>query len=303
MSTIAFCPSRICPALAAMIAAAVCSSVGAIVVPLEHRDGWRTAWPRESFGARFPHVYTAYLDAERGGTSTRALPPPLSAPTLERPDLIILVGELEEPLASSPPLFTYDFPGNPGSGLAADQTNPQPANASFSDFTRTGVSFNNSTGNFGSAGWAQTSTIDLSEFNSFSITTAGGFDLTLTHLTFDAFRSSTGPASGQISLFLNGSTTPYATFSYSPTTTNSNYLFDFPDITAEQGIDTVSFNFYGWNAANNGGTLAFDNVTTFGAVTPVPELNPTVCAVGACLLTAGAIMLKRRRSKSQRNNA
>jgi hypothetical protein len=52
-------------------------------------------------------------------------------------------------------LYLYDFPGDPGSGLAADQTNPQPTGATFGDFTRNNVGVVSGSNNeFGSNNWS-----------------------------------------------------------------------------------------------------------------------------------------------------
>src|SRR3954469_11920380 len=80
-------------------------------------------------------------------------------------------------------VYTYDFPGNPGSGLAANQTNGQPWLGTFSDFTRTagltqmpGAPANST---FGTESWNLTGSIDTTQYEGFSITAGSGIHLNL----------------------------------------------------------------------------------------------------------------------------
>ncbi len=68
-------------------------------------------------------------------------------------------------------IYLYDFPGVPGSGLAANQTNGQPAGATFSDFTRTadltqmpGTPANDA---YGTENWNQTGSINTAQYRRF----------------------------------------------------------------------------------------------------------------------------------------
>src|ERR1043166_2337495 len=115
-------------------------------------------------------------------------------------------------------IYLYDFPGNPGSGLAVDQTNPQPANATFGDFTRNTVQSVSGANTFGSDHWSLNPALDSTVFESFSITAGGGFHLNLSSLDFTLQRSATGPQNMEVALFLNGSATAYATYDFSTTT-------------------------------------------------------------------------------------
>ena len=169
-------------------------------------------------------------------------------------------------------IYLYDFPGNPGSGLAADQTNPQPSGATFSDFTRNNVGVvGSSTDEFGSNNWSQGGSLDSTVFESFSITADNGFHLNLSSLTFSAYRSATGPPNMEIALFLDGSTSAYATFDFSPTTSKTAYSFNFTPLTDNDNVTTATFKFFGWNATGAGGQLYLDDVATNGTISSVPE--------------------------------
>jgi hypothetical protein len=198
-------------------------------------------------------------------------------------------------------IFLYDFPGD--SGLAADQTNPQPANATFSDFTRNNVDPVPSGGgdSFGSNNWSLGGSIDLNVFESFTITADLGFVLSLDSLTFTARRSATGPQNMEVALFLNGSMTAYATYDFSPTTSTVAYAFNFTPITDADNVTSATFKFYGWNAGGSGGQLYLDDVGTYGAVT-VPEADtiwPIALIVSCVLLSNKQRAIVRFRSNQR----
>src|SRR5207253_426891 len=107
--------------------------------------------------------------------------------------------------------------------------------ATFSDFTRAGgltqmpgAPANNT---FGSESWNLTGSINTTQYEGFSITADPGKHLNLTSLTFDLQLKPSGPANFEVGLFLNGSSTAYATLDLSPTTTLTAYTFDFTDLT------------------------------------------------------------------------
>src|SRR5690348_13346859 len=116
-------------------------------------------------------------------------------------------------------IYTYDFPGpGPNNGLAANQTNGQPSNATLSDYTRNGGL--TGTGNsdvFGSRNWPTSATLDPTVFTAFTITANPGFVLSLSQLTFDSLKNgAAAPMLAEVDLFLNGSATAYASFAWTP---------------------------------------------------------------------------------------
>ncbi len=188
-------------------------------------------------------------------------------------------------------IYTYDFPGNPGSGLAANQTNGQPFLGTFSDFTRTGgltqmpgAPANNT---YGTESWNLTGSIDTSQYEGFSITAAAGCHLNLSSLSFDLQLKPSGPANFEVGLFLNGSSTAFATLDLAPTSTLTTYTFDFTDLTDADNVSSAAFRFFGWNAAASGGGIVLDNVITNGVI--LPEANPVYFAGLPVLLALGSL--------------
>ena len=193
--------------------------------------------------------------------------------------------------ATQAALYTYDFPGSPGSGLATDQTNSQPSGATFSDFTRNGgLTGSGASDVFGSKNWSPNAALDPTVFTGFTITAAPGMVLSLSQLTFDSLKNGAQTVNAEVDLFLNGSATAYASFAWTPQNAPmTSYVFDFADVNAADNVTTATFKFFVWNA-NTTNEVQFDNVATFGAAS-VPEAGNfgPVAAV-----TAGAVLLRRR---------
>jgi hypothetical protein len=186
------------------------------------------------------------------------------------------------------------------SGLASNQTNGQPSNATFSDFTRTNLNGSGGPPQFASTGWNLNSSIDPTQFEGFSITAAGGFHLNLSSLTFDAVLGSpTGPQNMEVALFLNGSAIAYATFDFSPTSTLTSYSFNFTPLTDANNATSATFKFYGWNAVGPAGELDLDNVATFGAISNLPEPSSML----PVLLLLGCVFAVRKRRTFARSTA
>ena len=199
-------------------------------------------------------------------------------------------------------IFTYDFPGNPGTGVAGSQSGgpPTPNWETFSDFTRTGgltvMPGAPSNNTFGTETWNLTGSIDTTQYEGFSITAGAGVHLNLTSLSFDLQLKPSGPVNFEVGLFLNGSSTAYATLDLTPTSTLTTYNFDFTDLTDADNVTLAEFKFFGWNAAATGGGIVLDNVITNGAI--VPEASSGWSALLPISLSAyslGQAVLRQRR--------
>ncbi len=196
-------------------------------------------------------------------------------------------------------LYTYDFPGSPGSGLASAQTNPQPPKATFSDFTRAAslAATTSASGNnvFSSNGWGTGAAFDPAQYVGYSIAAATGFVLNLTSIDFLAGRSATGPTSARASLFLNGVATPYASLDFTPATSLGAFTLNFPALTSASNVSSAEIRFYGWSGG--GGRLDFDDVATNGAtaVATVPEASAIVPVLLLLAAITGAEVRRHRR--------
>jgi hypothetical protein len=199
--------------------------------------------------------------------------------------------ELLNPASSRASLvYIYDFPGTPGSGLAVDQTNPQLGHSTFGDWSRVNVSQVGTTDVFDSNFWNTTAVFDSTQYASFSITADPGYHLNLELLTFDQSRTSGGPTKGLVEMFLNGSSTPYASFNYNPSSSVQNKTFNFTPTTDADNVTSVEYRFYGWNGGTPDASLIFDNVAV--TVSIVPEVSPfwpVTLLLGCVLLSRNAL--------------
>jgi len=190
-------------------------------------------------------------------------------------------------VASSHASFVYDFPGTPGSLVAANQTvPPQDGHATFSDWTR--VNLGNGVGTsdvLDSNFWNTTAIFDPTQYESFTITADAGYHLDLQLLTFDQTRIAGGPTKGRISMFLNGSVVAYDTFDYNPTASWQNKTDAFVPTVDADNVTLVEFQFYGWNGGTADASLLIDNVTITVAIVPEPAIGALVdCFVGLAVL-------------------
>jgi hypothetical protein len=201
-------------------------------------------------------------------------------------------------------IYTYDFPGNPGSGLASDQTNGQPTNATMSDFTRNGgLTGTGASDVFGSKNWPTGGSLDPNVFTGFTITVNPGFFLNLSQLTFDSLKNGAGTLTGEVDLFLNGSTTAYATFGWTPQNAPmTSYVFNFTPVTTADSVTTATFKFFVWNANDATNEVQFDNVAIYGGI-DVPEaasFGPAALLLGCAISMQG---LYRRRTGQRTPNS
>jgi hypothetical protein len=175
--------------------------------------------------------------------------------------------------ANAQSLFTYDFPGNPGSGLVTAQTdfiNNVQAAPLFSDFTRVGPLTAAPGTMFQTTGFPSAVVPDLSQYLSFTVSGALGNNITLTQLVFDLGRDAVGPQGLIVSLFVNGGLVAFQPFSVAVGPVSSTW--NFADVLLEGSNfgANAEFRFYGY--ASGGGVMTLGNVSTEGVIiTGVPE--------------------------------
>lgn len=205
------------------------------------------------------------------------------------------------PLSTFAALATYEFTGTSTGDDQFNAVTAQPANGSFSTFTRVNVTWVSTADVFKSSAWS-TGTQDTSEYVHFIVTADSGYELDLISLTFTFQRTATGPQNGEVSLFLNGESTPTTSFSFTPSTSSQSSTWDsgsanpFPSFL---GVTTAEFRFYGWSAGSGAGNILFDNVSVEGGITAVPEpaRSAFYCALGLLAIGGGSTWLNSRRAR------
>ena len=205
------------------------------------------------------------------------------------------------PLQAAPKsvVYTYTFPGSPGSGLAADQPVTAPAFTIFGDWTRVGVTVDTTANAFGSTGWNTSSSINRAQYASFTITSAPGFVLILQGFSFDESRTGGGPTKGEVELFTNG--TLDQVFDYNPSLLVApgqfkTFTWNLTPTTAADAVTNAEFRFVAWNTGNASSSLIFDNVAVTLDVVPEVDAGLAAALFGALI---AAHSLIRKRGKQQ----
>jgi hypothetical protein len=192
----------------------------------------------------------------------------------------------------------YEFTGGSTADNQFNEVSAQPSGATFGSFNRVNVSWNTGNDLFTSKSWSTGSTLDSTKYVGFSITPGSGMQLDLTQLTFQSSRSSTGPSSATVSLFLNNSDTATESLSFSPpsSTTSSSFTFDFTDVL---GASQAEFRFFGFSASSAAGTQRYDNVAAYGELSAVPEPREYAMVAGIGLLCFAAYRRRQRLLEKQ----
>ena len=143
----------------------------------------------------------------------------------------------------------------------------------FSDFTAQGSTCASGGGVFNRSGWNLTPSIDLAQYNEFTVSGANCSNLNLAKLALNHRTSSTG---GTPSIFVRSSLDNFATnIDTIASSWNGNVaLADTINLPAAfANVAAVTFRFYVINQATSGSTLRMDNVSVWGnAITITPSL-------------------------------
>lgn len=168
-------------------------------------------------------------------------------------------------------LGMYTFTGNncqtPNLVLGVDA---QPANATFGDYATANTDCAAGTDYFNRAGWNEGETIDLTEYNEFTITPANCYELQLTQLSFlHRISNSAGTPFVHIRTSLDNYATDIFMEQITTTGVNINETVALP--AAFASITTpVTFRFYVVDIAASGATYRNDNVTVTGFINALP---------------------------------
>ncbi|MDB5261624.1 MAG: C-terminal target protein [Adhaeribacter sp.] len=146
----------------------------------------------------------------------------------------------------------------------------QPYYAVFSPFKRTVVQWWRGDNVYNSREWGKT--IADERFVEFSVTAKAGYALLLTSLSFDNYRTETGPVNVRIAHNANGGFNG-ASFTFLPAISDvSKTTWDFDDIVTPVG-GSVTFRIYGYDASSYLGAFRVDNVSLFGSAIPQVKVN------------------------------
>jgi len=174
-------------------------------------------------------------------------------------------------------LGVYSFTGSGTCPNPNTAINSQPVNAAFSVYNSVNTSCQGTSNVFETKAWNTTTTIDLTQYNEFSITPNGALTLTLNSISFTELVDQ-DPGSGTTNWYLrsslDGYTTDIATGTAGTATQTPNITLPSANFT---NIGAVTFRLYLTNAASNGTKWTNDEVTITGTVNgaPADPANPT----------------------------
>jgi len=167
----------------------------------------------------------------------------------------------------------YEFTDVANCPVLANGVTTQPSVATFGAFTNQGSTCSPTANVFNNTGWNMTPTIDLNQYNQFSITGANCSSLNIAKLAFNHRVSSTG---GTPTIHIRSSLDNYAADIDTVGTAwnGNNVLADTVVLPAAfTNISAVTFRFYITNQATATSTFRMDNVSLWGtSSTLVPSL-------------------------------
>ena len=191
----------------------------------------------------------------------------------------------------------YEFTQAAACPVTALSVTAQPTNAVFSDYSSLGTICSSAANVFSASGWNITSTIDVNQYNQFSVTSNDCFSLDLNKLIFThRISASGGTPTYTLRSSLDNYTTDLATGN--PLTTDQIDTIILP--ASFDAVSQVTFRFYITNMASLQATWRNDNVTLFGNTNSVQPTtfyadtdgdsygNPAV-TISACSLPVGYV--------------
>ena len=197
-------------------------------------------------------------------------------------------------------LATYSFTGAAGSEptVAVDA---QPINATFSPMSRgAGVTPSAGANTFSAIDWTTGTTPDATDYFSFSVQPATGFQMRLDSILLDERRSGTGIRDWVVRSSADNFTANLITVNVpDDTDTRTNKKIVLPAIFASL-LTPVEFRIYGYNAEATTGSWRVDNVKTYGLITQTGGTTTPVASFATASATvnenAGTIQVPVRLS-------
>lgn len=166
---------------------------------------------------------------------------------------------------SSPMIGIYEFTGTGACPNISTSVTAQPTDAVFSAYSSSNTGCVETANVFNNDGWNTTPSIDLTEYNEFTITANDCKQMILSKLSFEHRNSGTGSATWTVRSSVDNFTNDLATGTSSSTLTNQDVLLG----TEFSGLNSITFRFYVTSVATTGTTWRQDNVSVYGLFSTV----------------------------------
>lgn len=178
---------------------------------------------------------------------------------------------------TSAQLGVYSFTGPGSCPNQNPAVNSQPANAVFSNYSSVNTNCQGEDNVFETKDWNNSNTLDLTEYNQFTVTPGAGFTLTLSSISFTQYldQGPSGTTNWYLRSSLDGYTTDLATGTATGTSQTPTINLPAANFT---GTGAVTFRLYLTNVESNGRKWINDEVTIIGTVNnsaPADPANPT----------------------------
>lgn len=181
---------------------------------------------------------------------------------------------------------TYDFTGN---STAATGGQTGVTLSSFGSGNGISASVNNA--QFSASGWTTSSSRDLSDYFSFTISAAANYQITVTRVELDSIApNGNGIANWSIYSSRDSFNSALSTFTANTASDVAVNLSSF----VLQPNTSVEFRIYGYGAKNNNSGWSIDNVQLFGDVSAVPEPTHVALGIFGGLIGLGGVWRHRR---------
>ncbi len=186
-------------------------------------------------------------------------------------------------------LGIYQFTGTTTCPSSDNAVVSQPTNATFSLFSTLNTTCSSSSGVFNNSAWNQSATIDLNEYNQFSISSSSCNKLKLDRIAFHHRASSTG---GTPTWVIRSSLDNYSSNIGSGLSGNNGGVIIDDTVylgTTFHDLSNVSFRFYLIGMGSSSATWRMDNISLFGNVIAIttPILQSATISSNATSVCAG----------------